>query len=417
MDKPHVYRAGPKGDGFDSAQDIDPLEIRRNIEPWLSAVFQSDHLSLLVGNGLSTAISHAVGSDAASMDLPEFGCELNDKINRYAKKSARAIGRGTPNVEDKIRAASQLITGLKILQDDRHKDVRKSLNKTLREFVESILKSEEDISYAIEIESDEGLFAKGLLISFLLSFASRSISRERLHIFTTNYDRLIEYGCDLVGLHVLDRFVGGLAPVFRSSRVEIDLHYNPPGIRGEPRYLEGVVKLTKLHGSIDWRFKAGKVQRYAIPFGSDLDHPDIPKRPFQQVMIYPNPAKDVETLEYPYAELFRDFASSLCRHNSALITYGYGFGDDHINRVILDMLSIPSTHLVIISFDDNSDRIQNFCAQASHEPQISLLIGDHFGELSNLTQHYLPKSAIDKISSRWADLLKRRAVPTDTEDE
>ena len=41
--------------------------------------------------------------------------------------------------------------------------------------------------------------ALGALQSFLLGFASRSASRERLHVFTTNYDRLIEHGCDESG--------------------------------------------------------------------------------------------------------------------------------------------------------------------------------------------------------------------------
>ena len=50
-------------------------------------------------------------------------------------------------------------------------------------------------------------------------------------------------------------------------------------------------------------------------------------------MIYPNAAKDVETAYYPYAEVFRDFSATLCRPNSSLVTYGYGFGDDHINRM------------------------------------------------------------------------------------
>ena len=85
-----------------------------------------------------------------------------------------------------------------------------------------------------------------------MSFASRAASRERLHVFTTNYDRLIEHGCDLAGLRVVDRSVGALTPVFRLSRLELDLHYNPPGIRGEPRYMEGVIRMTKLHGSIDF---------------------------------------------------------------------------------------------------------------------------------------------------------------------
>ena len=86
-----------------------------------------------------------------------------------------------------------------------------------------------------------------------MSFASRSGTRDRLNIFTTNYDRLIEAGAELAGLHLLDRFVGQLMPIFRSSRLDLDMHYNPPGIRGEPRYLEGVARLTKLHGTIDWQ--------------------------------------------------------------------------------------------------------------------------------------------------------------------
>ena len=65
-------------------------------------------------------------------------------------------------------------------------------------------------------------------------------------------------------------------------------------------------------------------------------------------MVYPNAAKDTETSNYPYVELFRDFAAAVCRPNSTLVTYGYSFGDDHINRVIKDMLPIPSTHLMIL---------------------------------------------------------------------
>ena len=60
-------------------------------------------------------------------------------------------------------------------------------------------------------------------------------------------------------------------------------------------------------------------------------------------MIYPNSAKDRETAYYPYVELFRDLATTICRPNSTLICYGYSFGDEHINRVIEDMLTIPSS--------------------------------------------------------------------------
>jgi hypothetical protein len=124
-------------------------------------------------------------------------------------------------------------------------------------------------------------------------------------------------------------------------------------------------------------------------------------------MIYPNPAKDVETTQYPYAELFRDFASATCRPNSAVVTYGYGFGDDHINRVLLDMLSVPSAHLVIIAFDLD-ERIKSFLDQ-TRPAQVSLLAGKHFGSLQRLVDDYLPKPALDYITGRMSELLKNRA--------
>jgi hypothetical protein len=245
-----------------------------------------------------------------------------------------------------------------------------------------------------------------------MSFASRSGSRDRLNIFTTNYDRLIEAGAELAGLHLIDRFLGTLNPIFRSSRLDIDMHYNPPGIRGEPRYLEGVARFTKLHGSIDWIQNEHDIRRIGLPFGatninSYLQAPGLKNIDILNVMIYPNAAKDIETTLYPYADLFRDFAASICRPNNTLVCYGYSFGDDHINRIINDMLTIPSTHLVIISWDDPLGRIKTY-ESSDRSPQITLLIGPELGDITKLTSNYLPKSAIDKASFRMAELLKNR---------
>lgn len=90
-------------------------------------------------------------------------------------------------------------------------------------------------------------------------------------------------------------------------------------------------------------------------------------------MIYPNPDKDRETAEYPYVELFRDFAAAICRPNNTLVTYGYGFGDEHINRVIKDMLTIPSTHLVIISYNDPIGRILDFMTKLVEKHKLLFL--------------------------------------------
>ena len=193
----------------------------------------------------------------------------------------------------------------------------------------------------------------------------------------------------------------------------MDLHYNPPGIRGEPRYLEGVARFTKLHGSVDWVDKDGLIQRVGLPFGTEdatpfLSDSGANNGTRRMLMIYPNAAKDRETSGYPYVELFRDFAASLCRPNNTLICYGYGFGDEHINRVIEDMLTIPSTHLVVISYDDPLGRIADMYEKLGRHAQITLLVGDHLGNLPSLVEHYLPKPAIDRTTFRMADLLKAR---------
>ena len=132
--------------------------------------------------------------------------------------------------------------------------------------------------------------------------------------------------------------------------------------------------------------------------------------------------KDIETAAYPYADLFRDFSGALCRANSALITYGYGYGDDHVNRIIADMLTIPSTHLVIVGWGDAPhDRVVKFLQRAGHPQQVTLLLGKHFGDIRHLVENYLPKPAIDPLTLRMTELLERRGwkskEPERTESE
>jgi len=400
-----------------SGKNKEVIKLRKKIEPLLSALFQSEHLSLLLGSGLTTGVCALVDVNAAGMDSVEFPDDWGRKIETWARKTAQTMGRGQPNIEDRLRVAIELLNGLAILEDDMANKVKEAIDDKLLNFLKLILKQENEFKKKVTFDTaGEVLNVMGLLVSFLLSFASRMSSRERLHIFTTNYDRFIEYGCDRAGIRLIDRFVGLLFPIFRASRLDVDMHYNPPGIRGEPRFLEGVVRFTKLHGSLDWHSNNREISRLGLPFGADEDHPSLPKEPFNTVMIYPNPAKDIETSMYPYAELFRDFSAAVCRPNSTLITYGYGFGDDHINRIIKDMLTIPSAHLAVISYDDANGRIPHFCQEIGNKAQITMLLGNHFGDFSTLVEYYLPKPAIDNITWRKAELLKRRGESEQNKD-
>lgn len=403
-------------------QEIENPEIknlREKVEPWLTALFQSDHISLLVGSGITSAVNYlAMGKTDAVMDKISFSV-FKEQMDSSVKESAKKIGRGEGNIEDQIRVANDLLRGLGIYASTNiygAKKLKKQLGKFeneinigLFEFVKNILKIERNIVSSSRADAAE------YLMNFLVSFASRSGTRERLNIFTTNYDRIIEFGAELAGIRLIDRFIGMINPIFRSSRLEVDMHYNPPGIRGEPRYLEGVVHFTKLHGSLDWVYQNGNVKRLPISFGIETVEPHFALLNGQKInarslMIYPNSSKDRETAEYPYVELFRDLAATICRPNSTIISYGYGFGDEHINRVINDMLTIPSSHLVIISYNDEGGRIKRFYDYAKRPAQITLLVGKHFGDLKTLVNGYLPKPAIDRTTFRMVELLKSRGL-------
>ncbi len=427
-----------------SPSKMDLSSLRSGIEPWLTSLFQSEHLSLLIGTGLSyslsklattsdtdaetgATVSEIVGqtstdSKKTSMDIPALTSKkYREMVLSSVKDIAEKGRRGNANIEDTIRVINELLRGLEILGHSKTEgepmseqiafiELKNNLKQIIFDFTTSISGIERSIATAEPSKREE---AFNYLVNFLMSFASRSGTRDRLNMFTTNYDRLIEAGAELAGLHLLDRFTGTLAPIFRSSRLDVDMHYNPPGIRGEPRYLEGVARFTKLHGSIDWIDTGVDIRRLGLPFGSAdirsfLNAPGLSDIDSRKVMIYPNSAKDRETAEYPYVELFRDFAAALCRPNSTLVTYGYGFGDEHINRVIKDMLTIPSTHLVVISYNDAGGRIMKKYEEMSRHSQITLIIGEDLANLKTLVDYFMPKPSIDKASIRMSELLKQR---------
>ncbi|MGB2058425.1 MAG: SIR2 family protein [Alcanivorax sp.] len=393
------------------SDEFDQKELRNRIEPWLTSLFQSEHLSFLAGSGLTHAVHYlAAGKGAAGMGALTLS-NYQAEIDKAAENAAEAAGRKKGNLEDQLRVANELLRGLEVLQKNTEAAALSTeLQTGMQDFAQSILCSEAGIAKAEEFKREQ---AFNTLVTFLMSFASRTGVRDRLNIFTTNYDRLIEAGAELAGLHLLDRFLGNLMPIFRSSRLDLDMHYNPPGIRGEPRYLEGVARYTKLHGSVDWLQTGKDIRRFGLPFGAGsvepyLQAPGLGEATAQKLIIYPNAAKDRETADYPYVELFRDLAAAVCRPNSTLVTYGYSFGDEHINRVIRDMLTIPSTHLVVISYDDPLGRIMQTYKEIGRPSQISLLIGPALADLSTLTENYLPKAAIDKTTFRMSELLKQR---------
>jgi hypothetical protein len=114
------------------------------------------------------------------------------KSEKAAKEAAQKSGREAGNLEDQLRVANELLRGLEILGNSAEAEtLLTELTSTLEAFSKSILESEAGIARAGEDKREQAL---NVLVTFLMSFASRTGVRDRLNIFTTNYDRLIEAG-------------------------------------------------------------------------------------------------------------------------------------------------------------------------------------------------------------------------------
>jgi len=155
-----------------------PETLRARIEPWLTALFQSEHFALLVGSGLM----HALHCMATGNDLPIMNAGsleiFNDEIAAEAKRSAKTAGRKEGNIEDQIRVANELLRGLEIMASTKaessaeHQQIsklRKGLERVLGEFAAGILKGESGLVSATAGKREQ---AFNYLVSFLMSFAS-----------------------------------------------------------------------------------------------------------------------------------------------------------------------------------------------------------------------------------------------------
>lgn len=196
-------------------------------------IFQSERLNLLVGAGLTSALAHAAGAKtgAAGMTgmITTSDRALNEALEDAAKESASRALRGGD--EDRLRVALATLPGLRLIGDCRADELDEAIGTALRALAGQIAESEHAILHGATWGTAKPLSG------FLRSFASRVPTRDRLHVFTTNYDRVLEWGAEQSGLRVrrvVDRFVGTLRPVFVRPDWRLTTTTRPRGASGNP---------------------------------------------------------------------------------------------------------------------------------------------------------------------------------------
>jgi hypothetical protein len=182
------------------------------------------------------------------------------------------------------------------------------------------------------------------------NFYIKTVFRGRkspINIFTTNYDLYNEQALDSLSFPYNNGFVGTYKRSFNPASYKYayveDMNLSKNIWERVPNFYN----LYKLHGSISWVKEDNKIR--------EIDYKHISEN--DTVMIYPTPLKDRSTLMTPYSDLFRAMETALLRKNSVLITLGYSFADDHINRLILNSLAIPTFKLVVFGKSDAIKRL------------------------------------------------------------
>ena len=171
----------------------------------------------------------------------------------------------------------------------------------------------------------------------------RSTTLPRAKVFTTNYDLAIERALDALGVVYFNGFLGTISRTLRTESYHYDLYYPGETTEGRVSRVDRVLHLYKLHGSINWRRRDARAGDVVMTHSSPR-HDN-----FGNVMIYPSPLKVTEMNGYPYSEMFRHFSAQLHQPQSVLLTIGYKFQDDHLNRIIYQALSIPSFVLIVVT--------------------------------------------------------------------
>lgn len=181
---------------------------------------------------------------------------------------------------------------------------------------------------------------------FYRKLLSRNSTLPRLNIFTTNYDLYSERAMDLLGIHYVNGFTGGISKFFNPAIFNYALAEKMDLSQSKWSVIDNFFYLYKIHGSVNWieadgENKLFKVKEIQEPTFDELKEKDT-------IMIHPTPLKYNASLGSPYSDLFREFQKKLMQNNNILVTIGYSFSDEHINNLIFQAFTIPSFRLIVI---------------------------------------------------------------------
>lgn len=324
---------------------VDEIELRAH----LAALLRLENVGIFLGAGASVS---AGGKTMWSLwnGFVEQGLEAATwlKDERFVEESALAEGnaRIPPNVEQLVDTLEIALSEWSRQERPETVDIETTRAALFRAVVRAALLQENWWTSSSGAESDEEHLTHHRTILQKL-VAARQPGQASPWVFTTNYDLAVEWAAESIDLQVVNGFLGTHSRRF--SPQSFDLGFRNIQARGEARFGVYNVYLAKLHGSLSWREESGQVFEVPAPLAwQQISHfLEDDTETELGLMVLPRAAKYMQTVGFVLGELFRRFSEFLARPQSCLLVSGYGFGDEHINRILRSALLNPTLQLVI----------------------------------------------------------------------
>ncbi|MEN3951426.1 SIR2 family protein [Iodidimonas sp. SYSU 1G8] len=369
---------GPAEDGKISnlLADKSGKEARQRLQALISEWLRMENLVVLTGAGTSHSSGGMLMKDletsvletvAASPDIPTNSSRII--IARQAPPTAGGLKLGFEDwLSYLVNAAHLSSTASSPFSGVTWKEGPTPSSSELNWLTDRISKAI-FLDCALSLCEGSGASQISPHLSFLAKLVSRDSNLGRSHIFTLNYDTLFEQAFELLGIQYFDGFTGRANARFDPSVYGLDIYWPGEVAEGRVRRFDKFVHFYKLHGSIHWHIDNSELRArhpnlQALKEFATLDVNAKAARLSEvagflnAVGILPTANKFAQTLTMPFAHLFRAFQIRLSAPQTFLLVMGYGFGDDHVTRVIETALMNPSLIMLVVEPDPTSPIIK-----------------------------------------------------------
>jgi len=240
---------------------------------------------------------------------------------------------------------------------------------------------------------------------FYRKLLTRNPTLPRLNIFTTNYDLYSERAMDLLGIHYVNGFTGGISKFFNPAIFNYALAEKMDLSQSKWSVIDNFFYLYKIHGSVNWIEAEGENKLFKVKEIQEPTFEDLKDK--ETIMIHPTPLKYNASLGSPYSDLFREFQKKLMQNNNILVTIGYSFSDEHINNLIFQAFTIPSFRLIVIGEPNEWNAIGKL--QKLNDSRIWIIGGN---DNSDIPLHYFKRFVEEIMPDLTAEDLDKKMETT-----